>query len=244
MLLNKSTIVTGEIIHSNLVNELHKNIKHKNKNNTYISVAGVEKNLDTSWLQFAKETYKISEDLNDYVIVDVPIVTANVPNRNLHCFPLEELTYFDPLLGKLVYETFIGSATFMDHNNEVSKDAKGVILDSSMKYNTAFDLWQVWVLLGFDRSKDSVLTEDILTKRRTAYSMGALVDLFKCSSCGTPYSYGDLNEKTHSCLSNPGKGNVDPNNVLIYENCIGTNFFETSSVIDPADINAEGNNIW
>ncbi len=243
MRFNKNMMITGEVVQSKIVHELHKNVLHQSNKTSHISIAGVERNLKTDWLDYAQHTYQISNDLSDYVIVDVPIVTSDIPNRNLHCFPFEELTYFDPYMGKMVYQSFIGSATFKDHANEISKDAKGVIFDASIQKDPRKNLWQIWVLLGFDRTKDSGLANDILSGRRTAYSMGALVDMFGCSSCGTAYVVED-GVAPHVCHSNPGKGEIDKKGVLVYENCMGTNFFETSSVDDPADINAEGNKIW
>lgn len=73
------------------------------------------KTIDYSWLRGAAETYRISPDIHDYLLTEVPIVTVTIPNRNLHCFPYDEVTYFDPRFGKFVYQTFIGKPTYADH---------------------------------------------------------------------------------------------------------------------------------
>ena len=72
-------------------------------------------NIDYSWLQGASETYQISSDIKDYILTEVPIVTVGIPNRNLHCFPFDEVTYFDPRFGNFVYKTFVGKGTYADH---------------------------------------------------------------------------------------------------------------------------------
>ncbi len=71
--------------------------------------------IDYSWLKGASETYKISNDIKDYCIVEVPIVTVDFPNRNLHSFPFCEVSHFDPRFGQFVYKTFVGKPTYADH---------------------------------------------------------------------------------------------------------------------------------
>lgn len=84
---------------------------HKAK--TVATVNG--KSLDYSWLRGAAETYHLSPNIEDYILTEVPAVTVGIPNRNLHAFPYEEVTYFDPKFGRFVYQTFIGKCTFVDH---------------------------------------------------------------------------------------------------------------------------------
>ena len=71
--------------------------------------------LDYSWLKGASETYQISADIKDYILTEVPIVTVDFPNRNLHAFPFDEVSYFDPRFGQFVYKTFTGKPTYADH---------------------------------------------------------------------------------------------------------------------------------
>jgi hypothetical protein len=71
--------------------------------------------IDYSWLKGASETYQISANIEDYIIQEVPIVTVDFPNRNLHSFSFDEVSYFDPRFGQFVYRTFIGKPTYVDH---------------------------------------------------------------------------------------------------------------------------------
>lgn len=191
--------------------------------------------LDTSWLKFASNPYQISGKLDDYIIIPVPVVTSDIPNRNSQGMRLKELVKFNPDLGRPSYKTFAGKPTFRDHDNENPLEARGVNFDAVLRKVPKYGVYKIFVLSGFDRSKDTSLVNDILNRRRTSYSMGAWVDVFKCSLCG---------EKAHKVLcehmKNPGKGGIY-NGKLVYQDCVGINFFENSSVGDPADFSAIGN---
>lgn len=201
-----------------------------------------ERLLDVDWLKGASETYNISADINDYVIVPVPLVTADFPNRNLQAFPFEEISFFDPLLGCFVYKSFIGKPTHIDHQNTDPLKAKGVNFDTLLvpvpKYNT----WKIVVLSGFDRTKDAALANDILKKKRNSYSMGALVNYYVCSVC----SAIDEGPQGTQCIHmKRGKGSVwSPDNRLSYQMCVGVNFIENSSVEEPADVTASSDNLY
>lgn len=194
--------------------------------------------LDISWLPAAAESYRVSADPKDYVIVDIPIVTVDIPNRNLQAFPYEEVSYFDPLFGRMIYSTFFGKPTHIDHENKDPLKAKGVHFDASMQYISAYNVWKIRVLAGFDRTKDPQLVNQILRKKRTGYSMGALVENFVCSVCGAV----ETNIKKCKCMLR-GKGAVIQGK-LVYQMCIGCNYIETSSVEDPADVTADTDSIW
>jgi hypothetical protein len=83
------------------------------KKKTIAKVNGT--NIDYSWLKGASETYQISPDIKDYILSEVPIVSCDFPNRNLHSFPMSEVSYFDPRFGQFVYKTFTGKPTYADH---------------------------------------------------------------------------------------------------------------------------------
>jgi hypothetical protein len=191
--------------------------------------------IDYSWLKGASETYHISPDIRDYVIQEVPIVTVGFPNRNLHSFPFDEVSYFDPRFGQFVYKTFVGKPTFADHNNKNFVEAKGVHFDSSLRYVPAWDVWKIYVLLGYDRTKDTVLARQIEKGTRRSYSMGSWVSYFLNSITG------QLSNGSQP-LKYP-KGSVH-NGVLSYDNCSGCEYFETSSVVGPADVTAESHQLW
>jgi len=191
--------------------------------------------LDYSWLKGASETYQISADIKDYILTEVPIVTVNYPNRNLHAFPFDEVTYFDPRFGQFIYKTFVGKPTFADHQNKVFTDAKGVHFDSSLRYFPGWDIWKIYVLLGYDRTKDSALARQIEKGQRRSYSMGSWVSYFINSITG------QLSNGAQP-LKYP-KGTVYKSK-LSYDLCSGCEYFETSSVIGPADVSAESHQLW
>ena len=192
-------------------------------------------NIDYSWLKGASETYQISSDIKDFVLTEVPIITVDFPNRNLHAFSFEEISYFDPRFGQFVYKTFVGKPTYADHNNKNFVEAKGVHFDSSLRYVPGWNVWKIYVLLGYDRTKDATLARQIEKGQRRSYSMGAWVSFFMSSV------NGQLANGTQP-LKYPS-GTIT-NGVLAYSLCAGCEFFETSSVVGPADVSAESHQLW
>ncbi len=241
--------------------------QHDRTNKRFIIEGGVLKNsnIDISWLPAAAETYDISADPDDYVLVDVPIVTVDIPNRNMQAFPFEEVSYFDPMHGRCIYKTFSGKPTHIDHQNRDPLKAKGVHFDSSLEYIPAYGLYKIRVLTGWDRTKDPYLVNQILKGERNGYSMGALVSAFCCSVCGAtdtnvnPCRHMDprlgaqkgslWDMETDRVISAHEVSTMfsDPNMVtselveaaakyrLVYQKCSDVNYIETSSVADPAD---------
>lgn len=214
-------------------------------------------NIDVSWLPAAADTYKISADPDDYVLVDVPIVTVDMPNRNMQAFPFEEVSYFDPMYGKQIYKTFCGKPAHIDHINQDPLKAKGVHFDASMEYIPAYGLYKIRVLTGWDRTKDPHLVKQIISGKRPGFSMGALVQAFCCSVCGSTdtntnpcrhmdqrigTSKGMLWDVNKDCrvTADEARNSQDPENIrLVYQECVGTNFIELSNVGDPADPTAD-----
>jgi hypothetical protein len=234
------TFVTGRTAKADRIIEAFRH-RHDYRQKSLI-IAGeslVHSNIDVSWLEAAAETYRISADPRDYVLTDIPIVTVDFPNRNLQAFPYEEVSYFDPLYGKMVYATFNAKPDFMDHDNKDPLKAKGVIFDSALQYVPAFNVWKIRILAGWDRTKDPWLVNQIIQKKRTGYSMGSLVSDFICSVCGRI----DTNTRKCPCMMK-GKGHVMSNGELVYQLCCGGNYIENSSVEDPADITADTDSIW
>ena len=194
--------------------------------------------IDTTTLKAAAKRYNISPNIYDYVIASIPIVTSDFPNRNMQAMTIAELIRFRNRFGRTTYRTFVGKPTFQDHKNDDPYQAKGMIFDSIIKPVPKYDLAKIIILAAFDRSKDSVLAKDILEKIRKFHSMGAWVEHFVCSVCGAPAA-------TAQCLHfrNVGKGG-QWNNKLVYQNCVGIDFFESSSVGSPADYTAEGKDVF
>lgn len=200
-----------------------------------IATHNFSSNIDISWLQCASETFRVSADPRDYVLVEVPLVTVDIPNRNSQGFPYEEVTYYDPLLKRQVFRTFVGSAACQDHDNMDPLKAKGVNFDATMVEIPEYGVWKIVVLTGFDRTKDRWLAEQVLNKQRQGFSMGCLVSNFVCSYCGNI----ETQDKKCNCMATWGKGAVH-NGHLVWQVCTGCNFIENSSVEDPADVTAWG----
>lgn len=193
-----------------------------------------------TWLPQASKTYKISSNLDDYVLVEVCIMCSDIPNRNAVAFPLKELTAFNPDTGCLGYQTWKGKPTFVEHKNDILENAKGVIFDSFIKDAPEFkgDICKIYLLAGFDKTKDPQLCSEILSGKRNCYSMGSYSDDFQCSICGKLLSKGGC---SHSDPNHPKMEIIDGK--LAFSNVCGMMGFELSSVLTPAFVTAETNKI-
>jgi hypothetical protein len=249
-IINRQAIPEGHVVKGSIVRpqyqyEAHKNIeivKSGNAKKAIIHATNYPKlELDLDFLPAAAESYHISSNPEDYIVVSLPIVTCSVPNRNLQCFPIEEVSHFDPLYGQMVYETFRKKPCNIDHVNEDPTKAKGVHVDASMQYVPKYDLWKINVLTIWDRSKDPKLVKDILSKKRKGYSMGATVSNFICSVCGKID-----NMDAHSCEHMKNLGSVwGENKRLAMQLCTGVCYFETSNLEnEPADPTAYSEDIF
>jgi len=213
--------------------ERMRRVEDADKKRAMATISG--RTIDYSWLKGASETYQISPDIKNYVLTEVPIVTIGFPNRNLHCFPYEEVSYFDPRFGKFIYQTFIGKPTFADHDNRDFTKAKGIHFDATLRKVPGWDVWKIYVLLGYCREKDPVLASKIEKGQRRGYSMGAWVSYFVNSLTG------QVTNGNKACKY--PKGSVH-DGILSYDICTGVDYFETSSVESPADVSAESHQLW
>jgi hypothetical protein len=197
--------------------------------------------LDLDWLAAASEVYHISPDPKDYVMVSVPLVTADIPNRNMQHFSCNELLTFCPNYGMLVYQTFNKKACFLDHKNDIPHEASGVIADTSMEYIPKYDLWKIKVLSLWDRSKNTDVVNKILNRVYSGYSMGATVAQFVCTVCGkedtVDYRRCDHMKRIGSVWGDEKR--------LASQLCTGSCFFENSLITksDPADPTAFADDI-
>lgn len=194
-----------------------------------------------SWLPFAAKSYNISPDIKDYIVVPIPTIITDVPNRNGVGFPLKELVTFRPNLGMQSYKTWKGKPTFQEHVNEDHTVAKGVILDTHLRVLDGLGVWRLLKLLSFDRTRDPDLAKNILDRTYNSYSMGAYVDGYTCSVCHKPFG---------TCQHiPPGKGTGDvvflpsTGGRLLFKNVVAPEGFETSSVKTPAFISAVNDNV-
>lgn len=204
--------------------------------------AGYTAPVDISWLAFAAPKYDISPNIDDYIIVNIPALTSDLPNRNSQAFTLPTLTEFDPEMGCLRYRTFVGKPAHVEHQNKILTAAKGIILDASLQAVPRYKLAKVNLLTAFCKPKDTQLTAAISSGKRKGYSMGALASTFRCSVCGGVV--GPSIRRTCKCTPTDYNtlellGGIY-NGRLHYHAAVDPTFFEISSVADPADYTAIG----
>jgi len=196
--------------------------------------------VDTSWLPAAAPMYSISGNIKDYVVSAIPIITSNVPNRNLQCMTTSELFRFHPSFGRVAHKTFVGKPTHKNHQNKDLLQAKGVNLDAIAVSIPKYNLYKIVVLSGFDRTKDPELAEAILKKDIRSFSMGAWVTFFQCAICGS-----NLSKAECVCQKLYSLGGITPDKKLVYMDLIGIDFFENSALdIPPADYTARSDVIF
>jgi hypothetical protein len=201
------------------------------------STGNFKRPVDISWLPAASKTYNISDDPRDYLITEIPALTGEIPNKNLQQFSHSELLYFDPMHGRQIYKTFIGSGAHYEHQNKEPLKAKGVIFDAVAIYIPRYRVLKINLLTGWDRTKDRDLVKDIESGERDGYSMGSIVKQFLCSITGQPvtpaggkYKRGQIVETREGMK-------------LCFHHCTQSFFFEISSVATPADVSAIGDNM-
>ncbi len=143
-----------------------------------------------TWLPFSAKTYEISPNIEDYILVTTPICPSDIPNRNGIGFPLQELVRFLPPPGnRQAYKAWTGCPVHYEHKNDVHTEAYGVILDTTMSRVEGYGLGKLWKVMGLvaiDKKKYPKMAQRILTNQVNTYSMGAMVEAFSCSYCGTP----------------------------------------------------------
>jgi hypothetical protein len=183
------------------------------------------------WLPIAAEKLNISKHIKDYVLTPVISMPSDLPNRNGQAFPYTELTGWCIDGGAPMYKTWIGKSAYAEHKNDNPWESKGVIVDCMMKplASTDGNIWKVIKLVAWDRTKDPLLVNDILSKKRNCYSMGAHAADFSCSVCAKTLSKGGCEHLTHG---RPEYKVV--NGRLAFYNVIDPIGFELSSVQSPA----------
>lgn len=193
-----------------------------------------------NWLPFASEIYNVSNNIKDYILVPVVFMYSDLPNKNGVSFPFKELTSFNSDVGRINYNTWKGKPTFYEHNNKDVTQAKGVILSTALRKLNGYkgDIWKVIGLLSFDRNRDAVLCNEILTGNLNSYSMGAFCNDYRCSITGNYLSQGKAEQYTK--LGRPSFNIIDGH--LAYLECIDMLGFECSCVNVPAYVMAINDN--
>jgi len=169
-----------------------------------------------TWLPFAAKLYKISPNIEDYVLATVPVCPSDIPNRNGIGFPLAELVKFQaPPIARQSYKAWTGCPLHYEHRNEIHEEAYGVIFDTALRRIVGYGggkLWKVMALVGLDRTKYPDMARRVMERDINTYSMGALVDAFSCSYCGCEVT------KKSSCGHINLNRDIDWNEVRSWDN--------------------------
>lgn len=200
-----------------------------------------ERVLDCNyWLPYAAEHYDISRDIRDYILVPIPAIFSGLPNTNGDSLSLKEMLTFKPEYGMQMYKTFKGQPTHLEHDNKDIKKAKGVILESfirPIKFNPSY--YKIVLLMAFDRTKDSILVDQILTRQQNAYSVGFYYSSYSCSICNQVVGRGiNLSPCKHTQMGRPTYKQADGR--LGFRKCHDAKGFECSVVNTPAFVSAIG----
>lgn len=155
-------------------------------------------------------------------------ISARV-NRNFDGFPSAEL--------KRAYATFQGRPVFVNHENHDPSRTRGIIVASA--YREAGSDKYIELFTEVDAKAYPKLAKEIELGNIDSVSMGCDVQSTVCSYCGNRAV--DTRDFCDHVLYSKGKtlsrmaSNGALEDVLVYEECEGVNFFEISWVFDPAD---------
>lgn len=216
--------------------ELYKNPEQGIQQAGGTSGSLLESNL---WLPAAAREYHISPKLEDYVLVPCPVMITSMPNTNGDSIDIEEFLKFDPSLGMQAFKTFRGKPCHYEHDNKDITKARGVILDVFLRPIKNFGggrYWKLVELMAYDRSKDPMLVNSILSGENNAYSIGFYFKGYTCSICG--HTCGQGHSNTACSHTVPRKPTYDLDGRLAYRKCHSVVGFETSVVASPAFVSA------
>lgn len=212
----------------------------------------IERSLDV-----VADTYRISRNPDDYLLVPARAVSADRFNANRDAFAEDELLRFDPELGRRVYQSFDLKPHFVNHQSGNPAVARGCVID--VHYNNVNDaddlvkqaIYQdsakdvgtdnfVELLLAVDMTKDPALAEGYKSGVVKEFSMGADVSSTVCNVCGNEaFSEFQFCKCVRSKFSGRKYSLQDGRQVEAGEWCNGTRYAEISAVDDPADKTAE-----
>lgn len=215
----------------------NKQIIVKNSNFNENAVSTIE---FSTWLPHASIPYKISSNIDDYILVPVITIPTDLPNRNGVAFPLKELIKFDTEQGQPAYKTFRGKPVFYEHKNDNVELAYGVIADAFLKPMNKYGQGKVWKLLellAIDRNKYPTIADAIIKRELNSYSMGAYVDGYTCSYCDAEFG------KCEHLHQNDPIDFYELNGHLVFRKVYGIVGFETSIVVSPAYMSAINDNL-
>jgi hypothetical protein len=205
------------------------------------------------------DTYKISRNINDYILVPCRAVTANIPNENLDAFPLQVLQEFAPNFGCRRYQTFNMKPHYVNHNSGNYSVSRGVILDSSLNADNSasdqvkravyestglvpdFDVFTE-LLIAVDTTKDRALSDGYKSGSVRKFSMGCSCEHVQCSipECGKIATNDyEMCKHVRSKHARVPVRCEDGLYRVAFEWVLDPVFEEISAVHQPADITAE-----
>lgn len=190
-------------------------------------------------------------DFNEYktddgfVYIRVRAISSRV-NKNNDGWPAAEL--------QKAYRSFIGKPIFVDHHNTDPSRARGVIVDAALhiedQKTASLDPYYAdapeahkpptWIelLLEVDAKRFPRLAKALIDGDIDSVSMGANVEMSKCSHCGNE-AYSPEQFCKHVSAKGAYFDYMMPDGTKTskkaYEDCHGVGFFEISFVFDPAD---------
>lgn len=199
------------------------------------------------------DSYKISRDPSDYLLIPARANSIGRLNANLDGWTYDELVSFRPEFGVRTYATYNNKPHFVEHQSSRYEVARGFVLDSHLNLdNDATDEVKedVFKTLGFeptkdgfvetiiamDTTKDPSLADAYKTGAIDTFSMGADVESTICNICGnvatSTYQFCDHVRDKHTRR----EYRMDDGTYRVAgELCVGTVFQELSVVSDPAD---------
>lgn len=196
------------------------------------------------WLPFAAKKYKISSNIEDYVVVNTPMIPSDIPNRNGVAFPLHELIKFrEPPVNRLVYKAWTGCPTHEEHQADDHETALGIILDTSLvrikNYGNGRH-WMVMALLAFDKTKAVDRVSRILGGEVSTYSMGATCQYFTCGLSGVRLDDPRYSHRLKKALEwDVVRDPISGLESLLFRNAHELTPGECSTVEDPAWVPAQ-----
>jgi len=208
-------------------------------------------------LDVVADTYHISRNPDDYLLVPARAVSADRFNANRDGFAESELLRFDPELGRRVYQSFDLKPHFINHASGNNAVARGCVIDVHYNnVNNADDLIKqavyldaakdvqtdnfVELLLAVDMTKDPALAAGYKSGVVKEFSMGADVSSTVCNVCNNEaFSEFQFCPCVRSKFSGKKYKTNDGRSVEAGEWCMGTRYAEISAVDDPADKSAE-----
>jgi len=221
-----------------------------NKNAQSLSISLEEK------LSEVADTYKISRDPSNYLLIPARANSVGRLNANLDGWTWEETIGFRPQYGCKTYATYNSKPHFVDHQAGRYEVARGLVLDSHLNMDNEAsrevqeetfksigmvptkDVF-VETIIAMDQTKDPMLAEAYKNGSINTFSMGADVESTTCNICdnvaATTFQFcSHIREKYAKREYKMADGSMR----LAGELCNGTVFQELSVVSDPADITA------